>query len=83
MTEFAICNHLDAASIFQLRQEDRRVAAIVMARGTLTTARHPSADTTARYPAARAAIAALDHAPPPLLAPAPSIAAPFARNADR
>ena len=59
---FATLNLLDTPSFIQLRAEDHRAAAIVMARGSLASARNPSAAITARYPAARALVAALNRA---------------------
>ena len=62
VVSFAALRRLDQPTTFQLRTEDPRVAAIVMARGSLASARNPSAAITSRYPAARALVAAMDRA---------------------
>ena len=51
---FATLNRLDTTDFTQLRTEDPSVAAVVMACGSLESARNPSAAITARYPASRA-----------------------------
>ena len=76
VTNFVVVYHLDADSTFHQRQEDPRVAAIVMARGSLASARYPSAAITARYPSVRATLAALDSPLSHPSTPAPIIAAP-------
>ena len=57
VTTFANLNRLDPLAIAALRAADPRVAALVMARGLLDSARNRSAAITSRYPAAREQIA--------------------------
>ena len=76
---FAIANQLDAQATAQLQSVDQRIAAHSMAQGSLTSARNPSAAITARYPAARQHVAALDACvpiatPPSTLAVPPTLA---------
>ena len=57
VTAFANLNRLDSQALAGLRATDPRVAALIMARAPLDSARNPSAAITSRYPAAKEQIA--------------------------
>ena len=75
ITQLATRNRLDDQAVAQLRAEDPRAAILVTTRGSLDSARTPSAALTARYPKGRRLVAFADGATP---APAPASGSPCA-----